>query len=68
MTTTKIAFAVNDDGRWTIEFNLTPEEETLLFGLTLTAGDAFDTLLDATNAAAEAIDLDFRLHRSVARH
>ena len=68
MTTTKIAFGVDDDGRWTIAFSLTPEEETLLFGLTLTAGETSDTLLDAANAAAEAIDLDFRLHRRVARH
>ncbi len=68
MTTAKIAFRVDDDGRWTIGFSLTPEEEQLLFGLTLTAGETFDSLLDAANAAARAIELDFRLNRSVARH
>ena len=64
MTTDKItlrAIDTDDPVRWTVALNLSTAEEHLLFGLTLLAGEPFDSMLDA--AVADAIAFDLHLAR-----
>lgn len=63
----KIAICEHD-GRWTVELALSTAEEELLFGLTLVAGQDFDSMHDAATAVAGAIELDLRLASSLVRH
>ena len=66
MTTDKITLRAveTDDGlRWTVALNLSTDEEHLLFGLTLLAGEPFDSMLDAATAVADAIAFDLHLAR-----
>ena len=65
--TKKIAICEHDN-RWTVELDLSTEEEELLFGLTLVDGQDFASMHDAATAVAGAIELDLRLAASLVRH
>ena len=61
MTTQKISLVAVKDGdavRWTVALDLPLDR---LFGLSLLEGAAFDSLLDAARAVADAIELDDRV-------